>query len=148
MEKLSDRVAEMTRQEWRDFGVYYLSDDKAGEWHLHGGTSGLIRLVEALERYAGNPSRAAPSEHEHLGPHWYLTLTTWPEPRLDARGIWGQPHDFERLAGILRGVLGASSPGQVHYIREQFAPSAHYSLILHVESESFDPASLDPQLAG
>jgi len=146
MEKLSSRMADMTRQEWRDFGVYYISDDEAREWHLHGSTSGLVRLAEALERFARNPNRAAPSEHEHLGPHYYLTLTTWPEPRLDDRGIWGQPHDFERLGGI--GLLGSSSPGQTHCIREHFAPSARYSLVLHVESESFDPASLDPQLAG
>lgn len=148
MEKLSGRVAEMTRQEWRDFGVYYISDDKAQEWHLHGSAAGLVGLAETLERYARGPNRADQSEHEHLGPHWYLTLTTWPEPRLDGRGIWGQPHDFKRLADILRSTLGSSSPGQTHRIREQFASSTQYSLVLHVESDSFDPASLDPQLAG
>ena len=148
MEKLSGRVAEMTRQEWREFGVYYISDDEAREWHLHGSASGLVRLAEALQRYAGDPNHAAPFEHVHLGPHCYLTVTTWPEPRLDSRGIWGQLHDFERLAGTLRNLLVSSSPGQTHYIREQFVSSAEYSIVLHVESESFDPASLDPQLAG
>jgi hypothetical protein len=147
MEKLSGRAAEMTRQEWRELGVYYTSDDNAEEWHLHGSKSGLVRLAKTLVRFAGNPNQAL-SEHAHLGPHSYLTLTTWTEPRLDDRGIWGQPNDFDRLASILLDLLGSSSPGQTRCIREQFASSAQYTLVLHLESESFDPASLDPQLAG
>jgi hypothetical protein len=147
MEKLSGRVAEITRQEWRELGVHYSSDDNTKEWHLHGSKSGLIRFAKKLEWFARNQNRAL-SEHVHLGPHSYLTLTTWPEPRLDDRGIWGQPDDFDRLADIFVGVLDSSSPRQTHCIREQFASSAQYILVLHIEAESFDPASLDPQLAG
>ena len=146
MEKLSGRVAEMTRQEWRDFGVYYISDDEERAWHLHGSKDRLLHFADLLDRYSANPARAAVSEHEHLGPHWYLTLTTHPEARLDGRGIWGQPTDFERLARLLRNAVGQATPGQACRIREQYVPNAEYDLILHVESDSFDPSSLDPQL--
>jgi len=148
MGRLSARVAEETRQEWRDFGLYYISDDNTREWHLHGNREGLLRLAEALERYAANPANAPTSEHEHLGPHWYLTVTTWPEPRLDGRGIWGQPKDLERLALFLREALASALPSAVLRVGKQFTPNAEYDLVLHVEPESFDPASLDPQLAG
>ncbi|WP_423201100.1 Imm32 family immunity protein [Corticibacter populi] len=148
MEKLSEPLAERTRQEWRDFGFYYISDAEALEWHLHGSKSGLLGLAEALDSYAGNSSNAVPSEHEHLGPHWYFTLTTWPESRLDGRGIWGQPRDFERLASLLREILDVATTGHTYIIRDQYVPSAEYALVLHIQQDSFDPASMDPQLAG
>ena len=91
MERLSGRVAEVTRQEWRDLGFYYLSDDNTCEWHLYGSREGLLRLSEMLERYAADPMHAPSPEHKHLGPHCYFTLTNGPGPRLDGRGIWGQP---------------------------------------------------------
>ena len=147
MEKLTGRVAEMTRQEWREFGVYYISNDEARAWHLHGSKACLLQFAALLEKYGANPARAEESEHEHLGPHWYLTLTTYPEARLDGRGIWGKPTDFERLGHLLRDVVNSASPGQICRIREQYTPTAEYDLILHVETDSFDPSSLDPQLA-
>ena len=147
MEKLSGRIAEMTRQEWRDLGVYYISNDEERVWHLHGSKSCLLQFAALLERYGANPARAAVSEHEHLGPHWYLTLTNYPEARLDGRGIWGQPADFERLARLLRDAVSRASPGQTCKVREEYVPTAEYDLILHVETDSFDPSTLDPQLA-
>src|SRR5690606_3316522 len=146
MERLSGPAAEMTRQEWREFGFYYISNDEKREWHLYGSISGLRGLVDALSRYAANPRNADQAEHEHLGPHFYLTLTTWPEPRLDGRGIWGQPRDFERLAHLLRETLDVATAGQTSVIREHYTPSAEYALTLHIQPTSFDPSSLDPQL--
>ena len=49
---------------------------------------------------------------------------------------------------MLREALASVLSGAVLRIDEQFTPNAEYALVLHVESESFDPASMDPQLAG
>jgi hypothetical protein len=148
MEKLSDHAAEMTRQEWRDFGLYYISDEASKEWHLHGSRLGLLGFAKILDSYAANPANVSQSEHEHLGPHMYLTLTSWPVARLDDRGIWGLPQDLHRLANYLRSALASAVPDQVLLVKEQYAPTAEYALFLHVEQDFFDPATLDPQLAG
>src|SRR4051812_33238841 len=120
MEKLSALATEATRKEWRDLGFYYISDDIAKEGHLHGNASGLLNFVRSLESYAGNPANAGESEHEHLGPHMYLTLTTWPTAKLDARGVSGQPNDLLRLAGYLRKELEIASSGQVLRVGQQY----------------------------
>jgi hypothetical protein len=148
MEKLSNHAAEATRQDWRDFGLYYVSDEASKEWHLYGSKLGLLGLSKILDSYAANPANIGQSEHEHLGPHMYLTLTTWPAARLDERGIWGLPQDLHRLANHLRSTLASAVPGQVLRVKEQYTPAAEYALCMHVEQELFDPASLDPQLAG
>ena len=148
MEKLSDRAADMTRQEWRDFGLYYISDKNSKEWHLHGSKSGLLGFTKILDSYAANATNVVQSEHEHLGPHMYLTLTTWPSARLDDRGVWGPPQDIHRLASQLNDALASARPGQMLQVKEQYTPAAEYALCLHVEQDSFDPASLDPQLGG
>jgi hypothetical protein len=148
MEKLSARPAQDTRQDWREFGYYYDIDDTAKEWHLHGSASGLLNFASSLEAYAANPANASISEHEHLGPHMYLVLTTWPTAKLDGHGVFGQPSDLLRLAGLVRKYLASASAGQVVRIGQEYAPFAEYSLCLHVHQDGFDPASLDPQLAG
>lgn len=148
MEKLSPGAAQDTREEWRDLGYYYVSDDVAKEWHLHGSAPGLLGFVRSLESYAANPANAAVSEHEHLGPHMYLVLCTSPTAKLNGSGIFGQSSDMLRLAHLVRAGLSTSAPGQVLRVREQFTPSAEYTLCLHVHKHTFDPASLDPQLAG
>jgi hypothetical protein len=148
MEKLSALAAQDTREDWRDFGYYYVIDDTAKEWHLHGSRSGLLRFAQSLEAYGSNQANAGVSEHEHLGPHMYLVLTTWPTAKLDGHGIFGQGGDMLRLASLVRKNLASASAGQVLRIGQEYTPDAEYTLCLHVHQGAFDPASLDPQLAG
>lgn len=148
MERLSKQAAEQTRQAWRDFGLFYASNTSSRSWHLHGSRAGLLGFADLLDAFAAKYAGHDDSEHEHLGPHMYLTLTAWPTARLDQRGIWGTSPDFRRLAGHLRGILATAQPGDVPVVRESCTPSAEYALCLHVKADRFDPASLDPQLAG
>jgi hypothetical protein len=55
---------------------------------------------------------------------------------------------LHRLANYLRSALASAVPDQVLLVKEQYAPTAEYALFLHVEQDFFDPATLDPQLAG
>ena len=148
MEKLSARAAQDTREDWREFGYYYAIDDAAKEWHLHGSVSGLLRFANSLEAYGAIPANERTSEHENLGPHMYLVLATWPVAKLDGHGIFGQAGDMLRLASLVRKCLARAFSGQVLRICQEYAPAAEYTLCLHVHQDAFDPASLDPQLAG
>jgi hypothetical protein len=148
MEMLTGRAAEMTRQEWRDFGVYYVSDDLQREWHVHGHKAGLHRLAHALEQFASSELATQALEHRHLGPHFYFTLTGWSEPRLDGRGVWGGPEDFRRMSHLICHAAAKGQPGDQIRISHEYAASAEYTFVVHVQPDVFDPASLDPQLAG
>jgi len=146
LKKLSPRIAEETREDWRDLGYYYTVDDQRREWRLTGSRDGLMRFARAVAAYANEPSRAGISEHEHLGPHSYLTLCTSDSRDIDGRAFYGRLDDFSVLGDIVREQLATARPGTEVRIREQYAPGATFSLVLDVRDDSFDPASLDPQL--
>ena len=147
MKTLSTLAAQATRHEWRELGFYYRSNEQEQAWHLHGSRVGLLKFADRLEDYARSSAHIRPSEHEHLGPHRYLTLITWPEPRIDNRGVWGSSADFQRLATMIREACRSAASGQTCRIRERYAEDAAYALLLHFHSDEFDPASLDPQLS-
>ena len=144
--KLSEKGKELTRREWREFGVYYRSDESTCEWHLHGNREGFGQLAGYIEAFAKGRCQEDEQAHEHLGPHWYLTLEGWHVPRLDKRGIWGTPDDLERIATMIRAGTNRAQDGSSVCIGEEYASNAEYVLVMHVEPDSFDAASLDPQL--
>lgn len=147
MEPLSALAAEATRQDWRELGFFYMSDELGQVWHLHGSRAGLRKFADRLDNYARASHVALNGGHEHLGPHCYLTLTTWLHADVDRTGIRGQACDFERMASLVRDACASIEPGQTSRVREQFATKAAYALILHAHADGFDPAGLDPQLA-
>jgi len=145
---LSDLMKAETREEWREFGFFYTNDDSAKEWLLSGDKTGLLGFADMLDFYAANPRFAAESEHEHFGPHWYLKVITWPETRIDGHAIWGSQADVARLAQLVRSAVNAAQAGDSINIREQYSDESEYTLVLKVQVDGFDAASLDPQLAG
>jgi hypothetical protein len=147
MENLSALVAQATRREWRELGFYYLCNEQEQAWHLHGSRAGLLTFADRLEDYARSSAHSQPSEHEHLGPYFYLTLTTWPESLIDDRGVWGSSADFQRLATMIREACRSAASRQTYRIRERYTADAAYALLLHFHPDAFDPASLDPQLS-
>ncbi|KRA74499.1 hypothetical protein ASD78_13630 [Lysobacter sp. Root667] len=148
MTELSDRMKADTREEWREFGFFYTSDDSAKEWLLSGDKAGLLGFADMLDAYAAEPRFATKSEHEHFGPHWYLKVVTWSEARIDGHAIWGSQADIARLAQLVRSAVKAAQAGDSINIREQYSGDSEYTLVLKVQVDGFDPASLDPQLAG
>jgi hypothetical protein len=147
-EKLPPEVAAQTRQEWRELGFFYFSDDEHREWHLIGSAAGLLKFADLLEDYSSREQNDKPSEHDHFGPHMYLEVMTWPYAGIDGHSIHGPLPELTRLAAIVRRSLrDAGSPQKIR-IREEYSPAAEYSLVLDVRDDSFDPASADPQLVG
>lgn len=148
MDKLSPKVAEMTRREWRDLGFFYSSDDEAREWRLTGSKEGLLRFADSLDAYATDPRFADQSEHNHFGPHMYLKVMTWPDAGIDGRSIHGTQEDLRRLAVLVRQKLSAAHAGEAVSVGSDYAANAEYKIVFRVKEQDFDPASEDPQLAG
>jgi hypothetical protein len=140
-------LIENTRKEWRELGFFYERDDEAKEWRLIGSRDGLMRFRDLLLVYAANPQNEQQSEHEHFGPYWSLEVMTWPEAGFDDHAIRGTLSDIRRLAGILEAKLTNAQSGSRLRIRDEFANSSPYALVLNVREDGFDPAAADARLS-
>lgn len=96
----SEATNEQTKQEWRELGFFYERDDEAQSWKFVGSKAGLLSFAKALRSYA-SATGDSPGEHQHYGPYWYLTVTTWTEAEIVNRGIRGPLEDLARLARII-----------------------------------------------
>jgi hypothetical protein len=144
---MPDNAADrMIRDEWRELGFFYECDDLSKTWRLVGSRAGLLRFRDALLSYVAEPRNAAKSEHEHYGPYMYLTVTTWDEPGVDGRSIFGSLPDLARLAALIESKLTPARPGTSVRILHEFAADEAYAVILEVKEDGFDPATADPQL--
>ncbi len=145
----SEATNEQTKQEWRDLGFFYERDDEAQIWKFVGSKAGLLSFAKALRSYASaTESNDSPGEHQHYGPYWYLTVTTWTEAEIVNRGICGPLDDLARLAGIIEAKVAATQPGSSISIGDEFATRSSYALILEVMEDGFDPSTADPELTG
>lgn len=142
----SEATNQATRREWRELGFFYDRNDELKIWRLIGSRSGLLRFRDALLEYADNSRNDYQSEHQHLGPYWYLEIMTWPEPGFDDHAIRGSLPDLVRLATIIEAKLTTAHPGDEICIREEFAPNTPYALALEVRKDDFDPAEADPNM--
>lgn len=144
MEKLSKLAAEITSKEWQELGFFYISNEELKCWDIYGSRSGLGKLVSMLNQFS---LRKEPyGEHQHIGPHYYLTFTSAPSPVIDRKGIWGRAEDFKKLADLVGHKLSSSKIDDQLNIKEEFNEAAEFCLSLHVKDETFNPASLDQQL--
>ncbi|TKB45295.1 Imm32 family immunity protein [Thalassotalea mangrovi] len=144
MDKLSGKLAELTSNEWRELGFFYTINETQSEWVLTGSKLGLKNFSDLLHQFS--LKEESHGDHFHIEPHWYLTLTSSDEPMIDKRGVWGRPSDFSALAKLISDKLEISSPNDSIVIKNEYAPKAEYSLVIHVKKQDFDPATLDPQL--
>jgi len=113
---------------------------------LTGSREGLGRFPDLIHAYLATERSSAISEHEHLGPHMYLEISTSDRPGIDGHAISGNPSDLARLASIVRAKLTAARAGAEIEVSGEYAPAATYHLVLNVREDTFDPASLDQQL--
>ena len=139
----SNKINQMTQREWRELGFFYDRDDDTKEWRLQGSRAGLHKFASALRDYAAHPGHAALSEHEHLGPHYYLEIGTWSSPEITDRWIAGPLPGLQELAHSVDTCLVAASAGDCICLRALFAPSSSHELVLQVKDDDFDPAAAD-----
>ncbi|MDB4981104.1 MAG: hypothetical protein JWM82_1856 [Myxococcales bacterium] len=140
---MDEREKKVIRSDWRRLGFYYDRDDLLKERRLVGSREGLLRFATLLRTYVADPRNAVKSEHEHYGPYMSLEVMTWPEAGMDDHAIQGPLEELERLADLVAGKLEDLQPGNEVRIKEEFAPSADYALVLELRDDGFDPASMD-----
>jgi hypothetical protein len=140
------RMQEATRAEWRELGFFYDCDDAAREWVIVGSRDGLRRFSELLREYVADPRNAVQSEHDHFGPYMYLEVMTWSEAGMDGHSIHGPLSKLHDLAGLVDERTAGLQPGARARIREEFASSSEYALVLHLREDGFDPSTLDGNL--
>ncbi len=143
---MEERLSKLTRAEWHDLGFSYDRNDQSKEWHIVGSRAGLSRFAAILRSYVADPAKAKTSEHEHYGPYMYLELMTSAEPGMDDHAIFGPLEELTRLASVVEARAARLRPGMSVRIREEYAPTSPYALVLHLREDTFDPASADPCL--
>ena len=140
------RMQEATQADWREIGFFYDRDDVTKEWLIVGSRDGLRRFSKLLREYVADPRNAQQSEHEHYGPYMYLKVMTWMEAGLDTHSIHGPLAELEGLADLVENRIAALQPGARTRIREEFAPSSEYALVLDLRDDGFDPSAPDSNL--
>jgi hypothetical protein len=73
---------------------------------------------------------------------------TWPEPDIDDHAIQGPLPKLAELASLVERHLAVSQPGQQVRIREEFAASAQFTLVLDLRNDGFDPPLAADELFG
>ncbi len=143
MEKLKGKVAELTRQEWNDLGFYYSSNDDVKRWDLFGTTKGLERLSEELGHFTKKDE--VYGAHEHLLPHWYLTIEFDESPDINKRGIVGRKQDLIILRDYIVKNIPSLSVDSSFSVHDCFDATS-YEMYFHIQNDDFDPSSMDWQL--
>jgi hypothetical protein len=142
----SEKVNQITRDEWRELGFFYDFDEKSSRWLLMGSRTGLLKFRDLLIEYANNPRNDSLSEHDHYGPYMYLELMTWDKAEITEHAICGRLPDFRRLAEIVEKKLNLCSVGDRFKVDAAYAENNKAVLEFEIREEDFDPASADPQL--
>jgi hypothetical protein len=143
---MSNKLREITKEEWRELGFYYEQDENDRHWKLVGSRSGLLRLTEILDEYCSNPRNEQISEHDHLGPYMYLKIITMDECVIEEGGIYGSILDLGRLSSIVREELNKAKQSDRIIIDRAYSEINNYKIVLEVREEGFDPASEDSEL--
>jgi hypothetical protein len=143
----SKATNEATRAEWRDLGFFYDRDDELRQWRIIGSKDGLALFARVLQRYASDPRNEMVSEHDHLGPYMYLKIGTWNAPDITDDWIAGTLPNLLHLSSIIEGKLPYAKPGDRIALRDAYAPTSSYELVLEVREDDFDPVRADEQLA-
>jgi hypothetical protein len=93
-------MIEDTKLDWRELGFHYDRNDEKKEWVLSGSKTGLMKFSQNLKLYSQNEKNNQISEHDHLGPYWYLKIMTSDEPGIDKDSIHGFLVDIARLSEL------------------------------------------------
>ena len=143
MNELSPKLAEMTREEWRELGFYYIIDNDSKAWNLYGSIDGLSNFITEILKFTERYE--VKGEHEHLLPHWYLTLQYDDGFDICRRGLLASKTEFLIFIDILRLRLEEAEVGEIIGLHNH-VKSTSYQMYLHIKGADFDPSILDPQL--
>jgi hypothetical protein len=95
-----------------------------------------------VHAYASDPKHDALSEHDISAMH-ALEIGTWSEPEITDHWIAGPRTALGALALEIERTIPELPIGGAVSLRQVFAPSAAYDLVLERRAEPFDPAEED-----
>lgn len=144
----ADLTDESIRQQWRALGFFCELDKEKKTWTLTGSRKGLLYFPDLLLGFVTDPKNAVDGAKQHYGPYGSLEIMTYPEAGFDGNAIRGSLDDLTRLAELVGEKLATAEPGSPIVIREQFAETSPYSLLLDVRADGFDAASADQEKLG
>lgn len=133
-----------TIDEWRELGFFYDLDEESKRWDIIGSATGFKNFCTILKSYASNPKNEFLSEHDHLGPYMYLTITTWKHRDLDGSGIVGRLPDINFFAEMIDQKLSKAKSGDSFKIGHEYAKEVKFIMVFKIMEDKFDPSSLDP----
>ncbi|MEJ7847621.1 MAG: hypothetical protein WKF92_06000 [Pyrinomonadaceae bacterium] len=138
-------IDKLIMEDWRSLGFYYDFDDRVSvnQWRFFGSSRGLRNLVHLIAEYAGNPENAAISEHEHLGPYFYLTILTWDAPTITKNHLAGTIHDLNNLSNIISKKLDTAKAGETFNIEREYGIDNTVTAKFFVMLDEFDAGSMD-----
>ncbi|MGN7837502.1 hypothetical protein [Stenotrophomonas sp. 22385] len=138
---------EWFRSEWRKLGFHYDRDDESKRWIITGSEEGLRAFVAAIRTYAADSENDWVSCHCNLGPYDFLEIGTWPSAIIDGQWIAGRLSDLQALATYIEEWIDAAQDvGACLSVRSFSSPGSPYDVWLGLESDGFDPSTLDPSL--
>ncbi len=142
----SETTNQHTREEWRELGFFYETQDAPHCWRIVGSKSGLGNFVKLLDEYVRDPRNEAISEHKHYGPYMYMKVVTSESATIDRDSIRGSMADLGRLRDLVANKLRDVQTGGSLVLGPEYSASVTFPLHFEVREAGFDPASADPGL--
>lgn len=140
---MSDKIKELTKQEWRELGFYYDRDDNEKLWKIVASKNGVTSFINLLYDFSNKFKESTESEHEHYGPYFYLEIMLWNCPSINKHCICGSHSDMIKLAKLIEGKNNESEINSVFYIGNEFSSECEYKLAFYIKYDDFDPAKED-----
>lgn len=130
---------------WREVGFFYEFDNRpdVNQWRIHGSVKGLETFAKIIEEYSNDSHNDKLTEHIHLEPYMYLTITTYDKPQITNGAILGRLSDLQYLNILIREKLHNCKPGDTFSLDKEYGINNTAKLKLFVMPDNFDPASLD-----
>jgi hypothetical protein len=146
---MSEKLKNITKEDWRKLGFYYERNDMNKKWILVGSKNGLKDFCTILDRYTEDRKNISIGEHEHIGPYSYLTIMTSNIFKITADYICGSLKDIKRLSMILKTEIENTHDKELpkaKSIKDNFLINNDYIIEMRIMEYGYDPASTDTQL--
>jgi len=143
---MSERLKNITKEDWRMLGFYYDRDDFTKKWIFIGSKNGLEQFAINIEKYAINIKNSQIGEHDHIGPYSYLKIMTSDTFKITKNSICGSLNNLLKLSEKIKEKIKESKENDVFAIDSQFCEECEYSLEFSVKEYGYDPALSDKQL--
>ena len=146
---MTEKMKNITKEEWRKLGFYYDRDDPNKKWVLVGSKTGMEDFCTILDRYTGNNRNARMGEHDHFGPYQYLTIRTGKVFNITSDCICGSLEDLKILSAIIKVEIKNTKDEELPVIKllnDNLLKKNDYMIQINFMEYGYDPASADTQL--